>query len=132
MINFLGFGAYLVSTSAFYGSPLIRAQYAVRNPLSPEPTVRFNDLAFVVHAFVLSAFAWSMFAKRIWGFKQGNVRIENWIWVGDCGSLAVDFVLPESSLEDLCVGLFAWKRLVSRPHAYPSLETTDAQVHYRG
>ena len=107
MINFLGFVAYLVSTSAFYGSPLIRAQYAERNPLSPEPTVRFNDLAFVAHAFVLSGFAWSMFAKRIWGFKQGNVRIEKWIWVGDRGSFVVDFVLPKSSLQDLCVRLFA-------------------------
>ena len=94
MIGFLGFLAYLVSTSAFYGSPLIRAQYAARNPISPEPTVRFNDLAFVLHAFVLSAFAWSMFAKRIWGFKQGDQRVENWVWVGDCGSLVVGFGLP--------------------------------------
>ena len=91
MINVLGFLAYLISTSALYGSPLIRAQYATRNPLSPEPTVRFNDLTFALHAFVLTTFSWSMFAKRIWGFKQGDAKIAKWIWVGHHGFFHYQF-----------------------------------------
>jgi cystinosin len=51
-------------------SPVIRKQYAARNPISPEPTVRFNDVAFTAHALVLSALTLSMFWRRLWGFEQ--------------------------------------------------------------
>ena len=70
-VNVLGFVSYLISTVCLYASPLIRHQYAIRNPVSPEPTVRFNDIAFALHAVVLSAITWSMFFPRIWGFEQG-------------------------------------------------------------
>jgi cystinosin len=73
-INVLGFFCYLVSTAAFLYSPVIREEYAVRNPVSPEPTVRGNDLAFAVHAMVLSALTWSMFFPMIWGLSVDGRR----------------------------------------------------------
>lgn len=55
-----------------YASPLIRAQYAARNPASPLPTVRGNDIVYAAHALGMSLFTWSMFWKRVWGFDQGG------------------------------------------------------------
>ena len=69
-INVLGFLCYAVSTSLLLYSPLIRAQYAARNPISPEPAVRGNDLAFAVHAAAISGITWSMYWQRLWGFEQ--------------------------------------------------------------
>lgn len=71
-INVLGFVAYLASNSALFFSPTIRSQYAARNPVSPEPTVRANDVAFAAHAVVLSALTWSMFWGPLWGLEQGG------------------------------------------------------------
>ncbi|KAI4156866.1 MAG: hypothetical protein L6R39_000956 [Caloplaca ligustica] len=80
-INTLGFLSYLTSTLAFYASPLIRHQYAIRNPSAPDPTVRFNDVVFALHGVVLSTLVWSMFAKRIWGFEQGaGQRVGTAMW----------------------------------------------------
>ncbi|KAL8643823.1 MAG: hypothetical protein Q9226_008097 [Calogaya cf. arnoldii] len=70
-INTLGFIFYFISTTLFYASPLIRVQYAVRNPSAPNPTVRLNDVVFTVHAVIMSTLGWSQFAPRIWGFSQG-------------------------------------------------------------
>ena len=67
-MNVLGFACYAISTSAFLYSPLIRRQYAQRNPVSPTPTVRANDLAFALHAVVLSVLTYSQFF--CWGFKR--------------------------------------------------------------
>ncbi|KAI4203235.1 MAG: hypothetical protein LQ346_001831 [Caloplaca aetnensis] len=87
-INTLGFVSYLASTLAFYASPLIRHQYAVRNPSAPNPTVRLNDVVFTVHAVVLSSLVWSMFAKRIWGLEQGaGQRVSGVIWAVAVGSV---------------------------------------------
>ncbi|KAI9675131.1 MAG: hypothetical protein M1817_001539 [Caeruleum heppii] len=72
-LNILGFLCYFVSTSAFLYSPLIRHQYAVRNPVSPEPTVRLNDLAFAAHAVVLSLVTYSQFFS-CWGYRQEKGR----------------------------------------------------------
>ena len=69
-INVIGFICYFLSNSFLRFSPLIRAQYAARNPVSPEPTVRVNDVAFAAHAVVLSVATWSMFWGRLWGFEQ--------------------------------------------------------------
>ncbi|MCJ1233031.1 hypothetical protein MMC14_000985 [Varicellaria rhodocarpa] len=69
-INVLGFLCYAVSTSLLLYSPLIRAQYAARNSISPEPAVRGNDLAFAVHAVAISGITWSMYWQRLWGFEQ--------------------------------------------------------------
>ncbi|KAL8734197.1 MAG: hypothetical protein Q9166_001683 [cf. Caloplaca sp. 2 TL-2023] len=79
-INTLGFISYLISTVAFYSSPLIRHQYALRNPSAPNPTVRLNDLVFALHAVILSTFAWSQFSPRIWGFSQGTESVGHTIW----------------------------------------------------
>jgi len=73
-INVLGFLCYTISTSAFLYSPVVRKQYAVRNPVSPEPTVAFNDLAFAAHAVVLSVLTYSQFWSSLWGFKVGKLQ----------------------------------------------------------
>lgn len=71
-INILGFLCYLTSTATFLYSPLIRQQYAARNPRSPEPTVRFNDLAFALHAVILCFITYSQFF--CWGFKRDRYQ----------------------------------------------------------
>ncbi|KAL9107631.1 MAG: hypothetical protein Q9227_007534 [Pyrenula ochraceoflavens] len=71
-LNVLGFVCYSISTTTFLFSPLIRQQYAARNPKAPEPTVRFNDVAFAVHAVVLCIITYSQFWPKLWGFKVGK------------------------------------------------------------
>jgi len=71
-INVLGFLCYAISTSAFLYSPTIREQYAARHTVSPEPTVRPNDLAFALHAVSLSVLTYSQFFPRVWGFTVGK------------------------------------------------------------
>jgi cystinosin len=73
-INVLGFVCYTISTSVFLYSPLIREQYAARHPFSPEPTVRFNDLAFALHAVILTALTYSQFFPGLWGFTVGRFQ----------------------------------------------------------
>lgn len=70
LLNVFGFACYTVSTAVFLFSPVVRAQYAARHPVSPEPTVRINDLAFGVHACVLCVVVYSQFWPRLWGWKQ--------------------------------------------------------------
>jgi cystinosin len=70
-LNVLGFSAYTVSNAAFLWSPTVREQYAQRHPASPEPTVRFNDFAFAIHAVVLSVITYSQFFHCLWGFNVG-------------------------------------------------------------
>lgn len=66
-INLLGFICYSIYTCAFLYSPVIRDQYAARNPTAGEPTIRFNDVAFAVHAMCLAALIYSQFWPRVWG-----------------------------------------------------------------
>lgn len=66
------FATQTISTSLFLFSPTIRAQYVARNPLSPEPTVRINDLAFGVHAMILCFIVYSQFWPRLWGWQKGS------------------------------------------------------------
>jgi len=70
LLNVFGFACYTLSTSLFLYSPVIRRQYAARHPVSPEPTVRFNDVAFGAHALVLCIITFSQFWPRLWGWKQ--------------------------------------------------------------
>lgn len=63
----MGFACYTIYTSTFLYSPAIRHQYALRHPLSEEPTVRFNDFAFSVHALLITALTYSQFYPQIWG-----------------------------------------------------------------
>ncbi|KAK0252506.1 hypothetical protein LTS09_012407 [Friedmanniomyces endolithicus] len=69
LLNVFGFTSYTISTAAFLYSPTVKAQYAARHPASPEPTVRFNDLAFGVHATILCVITYSQFWPRLWGWK---------------------------------------------------------------
>lgn len=69
LLNVLGFACYTSSSATFLYSPVIRHQYAERHSLSPEPTVRFNDLVFGVHAVVLVVLTYSQFYSRLWGFE---------------------------------------------------------------
>lgn len=58
----------MVSNISFYYSPLIRAQYAVRNR-GLTPTVQFNDITFAAHGLVLSMVTTSQYLlPRVWGF----------------------------------------------------------------
>ncbi|KAI0471612.1 PQ loop repeat-domain-containing protein [Xylariaceae sp. FL0804] len=69
-INVLGFVAYLVYTAAFYWSPVIRHQYALRNH-GHTPTVAVNDVAFAAHAVVVTAVLNTQyFLPRLWGFER--------------------------------------------------------------
>lgn len=95
-INALGFLAYFISTAAMYFSPLIRAQYAARNPANPVPTVRANDVAFAGHALVMCFVLLSMFSRSIWGFEQGAVE-NGW----RIGKSIVGVMLA-------CIGGLAW------------------------
>ena len=70
ILNLLGFLAYTTSCTAFLYSPTIRSQYAYRHPLSPEPTVRFNDLAFAVHALFMCLITYSQFFPKLWDFES--------------------------------------------------------------
>ncbi|OAX81950.1 hypothetical protein ACJ72_03709 [Emergomyces africanus] len=73
-VNTLGFICYMIYTATFLCSPLIRDQYAARHPISPEPSVRLNDLAFAVHAVILSSLVLSQFWPSIWRFKVSRYQ----------------------------------------------------------
>ncbi|KAI1847197.1 hypothetical protein JX266_006737 [Neoarthrinium moseri] len=71
LINTFGFCAYLVSNAAFYWSPLIRSQYALRHGAGHEPTVAFNDIVFALHAVVVCAITTSQYlVPGAWGFER--------------------------------------------------------------
>lgn len=74
IINFLGFLYYSIYTASFLYSPMIRKQYAARYSTSEEPTVRFNDLAFAVHAVLLCGLMYTQFWPSIWGFHVSRFQ----------------------------------------------------------
>lgn len=71
LLNCFGFFCYTLSTALFLYSSTIRRQYAIRHPASPEPTVRFNDLAFGSLGLVMSVVCYSQFWPRLWGWDPG-------------------------------------------------------------
>ncbi|KAJ5636841.1 uncharacterized protein N7484_010154 [Penicillium longicatenatum] len=73
-VNCLGFIYYTIYNGAFLFSPVIRAQYASRHPLSEEPTVRLNDFAFAVHAVIMSLVVYSQFWPMIWGLQVSRFQ----------------------------------------------------------
>jgi cystinosin len=74
--NVLGFAALTASSASFLYSSVIRREYADRHPGSPEPTARFNDLAFAAHALLLTAITATQFWPRLWGWpKQEDVPV---------------------------------------------------------
>lgn len=94
IINSLGFVCYTIYNTAFLYSSVVRSQYAARHPLSEEPTVRFNDLAFAVHAVILSVIAYSQFWPAIWGLKVFRAqRISKPIAVLFWGSILVPLLV---------------------------------------
>ncbi|RMZ90341.1 hypothetical protein DV736_g2437, partial [Chaetothyriales sp. CBS 134916] len=97
LLNLLGFACHVASTSAFLYSPTIRHQYAQIHRLSPEPTVRFNDLVFGVHALILCVVTYSQFFPRLWRLELSPVDGVSppvlGIIVGSLGSIAVTIVL---------------------------------------
>ncbi|KAI8358456.1 PQ loop repeat-domain-containing protein [Choanephora cucurbitarum] len=54
--NVYGFFCYSVYNLAFFFSREIQDEYKQRNPDSSGNLVRFNDIAFAVHAFIISSF----------------------------------------------------------------------------
>ncbi|KAJ1329350.1 cystinosin [Microdochium nivale] len=69
-INTLGFLAYFISNSAFYWSPVIRHQYALRNK-GLTPTVALNDIAFAIHATIISFILVTQYiVPSWWGFER--------------------------------------------------------------
>ncbi|RPA86385.1 PQ-loop-domain-containing protein [Ascobolus immersus RN42] len=72
-VNVFGFAFYTIYTTLLLLSPTIRAQYAARHPLSPEPTVRWNDFAFGVHALLLSFICWTQL--YFWGYTRSSKQV---------------------------------------------------------
>jgi cystinosin len=93
----LGFACYTTSTASFLYSPVIRRQYAGRHPLSPEPTVRFNDLVFGAHAVVLVVLTYTQFYSSLWGFEVSKLQKASrpvlGIVIGSCLAVALTAAL---------------------------------------
>lgn len=53
---------------------MVRAQYSARNPTAGEPTVRFNDVAFAVHAMCMAGLIYSQFWPQIWGLRVSRTQ----------------------------------------------------------
>jgi len=70
LLNVLGFMCYTTSTAAFLFNDEVRAQYAVRHPSAPRPTVRPNDFAFALHALVICIITFTQFWSSLWGFRE--------------------------------------------------------------
>lgn len=98
---------------------MIRRQYATRHPQSQEPTVRFNDFAFALHAVILSGLTYSQFWPSIWGFQVSRYQkvskpIAGLFWgafvaVGTVGCIVLA-KSPDQGLEPLG---WAWIDVVS-------------------
>jgi uncharacterized protein with PQ loop repeat len=71
LLNVFGFSCYSVSTLLFLFSPVIRGQYASRHPLSPEPTVRINDLAFGLLGLIMSV----VVSEVVPGLPEGELML---------------------------------------------------------
>jgi len=102
LLNVLGFGCYTLSTGAFYFSPIIRQEYAVRNPQSPMPTVRLNDFLFAFHGFILCIVTYSQFWHELWKFESiGHQRAsrisQGIVWGCLCAIAVVTFIVMSES-----------------------------------
>lgn len=111
-----GFAAYFVSNTAFYYSPLIRAQYAARYK-GLTPTVHFNDITFAAHGLLLSLITTSQYLyPRAWGFtpSMGNrpSRLILGIFFGCVvGTTTAIFIVlgsPERDSTDEAVSSWVW------------------------
>ncbi|KAL7625316.1 hypothetical protein AAE478_004532 [Parahypoxylon ruwenzoriense] len=93
-INTLGFLAYFIYTTAFYSSPVIRYQYALRNN-DHTPAVAINDIVFAAHAFIVCAVLTTQyFFPSIWGFERApGTRPSRLILGVATGSVAAVFII---------------------------------------
>lgn len=84
LLNVFGFSCYTLSTALFLFSPVIRGQYAARHPISPEPTVRINDLTFGAMGLTMSILTYSQFWPKLWRWehKPGVKRHANTTTLG--------------------------------------------------
>jgi len=115
MLNVLGFMCYTTSTAAFLFNAQVRAQYAVRHPSAPRPTVRVNDFAFALHALVMCIVTISQFWSRLWGFRELRGKRASRIAVGIFWGSLVGIAL---------VALTVWTRGddASHPEAWASID----------
>ncbi|CAK3882813.1 L-cystine transporter like [Lecanosticta acicola] len=84
LLNVFGFFCYTLSTALFLFSKVVRSEYAARHSVSPEPTVRINDLTFGAIGFTMSILTYSQFWPRLWGWghEAGVQRHANAITLG--------------------------------------------------
>ncbi|KAI0194604.1 PQ loop repeat-domain-containing protein [Astrocystis sublimbata] len=112
-LNVLGFACYLIYTSAFYWSPVIRYQYALRNR-GHTPTVAFNDVAFAFHAFILTlVLNTQYFLPSLWNFelnpRQKPTRFIAGVFAGCIGAvLTIIYVVAAQSPDADARTSWAW------------------------
>ncbi|OAA49993.1 Cystinosin/ERS1p repeat protein [Beauveria brongniartii RCEF 3172] len=79
LLNMLGMAAYATYNVVFFFSPVVRRQYAERNPENPTPMVQPNDVAYTLHGLAISSTIYSQFYPRLWGFYTTRpVKISLW------------------------------------------------------
>ncbi|OAQ60426.1 cystinosin [Pochonia chlamydosporia 170] len=79
LLNLLGMTAYAIYNITMRFSPVVRRQYAARNPQNPTPIVQSNDVAYALHGLFISATIYSQFYPRLWGFDTAKPsRISPW------------------------------------------------------
>ncbi|KAK8150642.1 hypothetical protein G3M48_000063 [Beauveria asiatica] len=79
LLNMLGMAAYATYNVVFFFSPVVRRQYAERNPDNPTPMVQPNDVAYTLHGLAISSTVYSQFYPRLWGFYTTRpVKISLW------------------------------------------------------
>ena len=136
--------AQLLSTAVFLYSPVVRAQYAARHPAAPEPTVRFNDFVFGLHAWIVVAATLSQFWPRLWGWPQAvsKNRVKTVTWGLVCGGIvgfaaSIVIVLAHGRPSDVSGSAWGWIDVVcsihnSQPTSYlrnANGLTTNSQIY---
>lgn len=132
--NVLGFACYTVYTTTFFYSPAIRRQYASRHPLSEEPTVRFNDVAFAVHSIILCILTYLQFWPSICGLKvsrhqMASRSVKGILW--GCVALVgvvICVVLATSPDRGYNPYTWAWIDVVRQTRQYSPQHTTHTRA----
>ncbi|KAM3511960.1 hypothetical protein MY11210_004360 [Beauveria gryllotalpidicola] len=79
LLNMLGMAAYATYNVVFFCSPVVRRQYAERNPDNPTPMVQPNDVAYTLHGLAIASTIYSQFYPRLWGFYTTRpAKISPW------------------------------------------------------